>query len=53
VASGEDHHHEGRADCEWRNHPRAGADPGAADRQDEEEGSDEFRNVFVHINLFI
>jgi len=48
VASGEDHDHERRADCERRNHPRAGADPGATDRQDKEEGSDEFCDVFVH-----
>ena len=48
MASGEDHHHEGRADCERRNHARTGTDPGAADRQDKEEGSDEFCDVFVH-----
>ena len=48
VASGEDHDHERRADGERRNHASASADPGAADREDEEEGADEFCDVFVH-----
>ena len=49
VAPGEDHYHEGRADCKRRNHPRAGANPRAADCQDEEECADEFCDVFVHM----
>ena len=49
VAPGKDHYHERRADCERRNHPRACTDPGAADRENEEEGSDEFRDVFIHM----
>ena len=49
MAPGEDHYHEGRADCERRNHARASTDPGAADRQDKKECSDEFCDVFVHM----
>jgi hypothetical protein len=48
VAAGENHHHKGRANCERRDHTGACADPGATNCQNEEESSDEFRDVFVH-----
>ncbi len=48
VTAGEDHDHERRTDRERRNHARDGADHGAADRENEEEGADEFCDIFVH-----
>ena len=49
MASGEDHHHERRADGERRDHARTTADHGAADREDKKESADEFRDVFFHM----
>ena len=48
VAAGEDHDHEGGADGEWRDDPGRAGNDGATDREDEEEGTDEFCDVFFH-----
>ena len=52
VATGENHHHERRADRKRRDHTRACTNSSATNCQDEEKGSDEFGYVFVHkLNL--
>src|SRR6266478_8567533 len=51
VASREHHHHQGGADRQRRNHRRAGADHRAADCQNKEESSNEFRDVLVHATV--
>src|SRR2546423_1389031 len=48
VAPGIYHHHERRAYGQRGDHPSAGADYSAANRQDKKECSDEFGDVFVH-----
>jgi hypothetical protein len=48
VASGKNHHHERRTDGERRNHARTRANSRAANCQDKEKRSDEFRDIFVH-----
>ena len=53
VTAGENHHHQGRADGERCNHARSGADAGAPNGEDKEEGSNEFCYVLVHIVRFI
>ncbi len=53
VASGEHHDHERRPDCQRRDHTRSGANAGASNCEDKEEGSDEFCYVFVHSFRFV
>jgi len=48
MAAGENHDHERRADRERRDDTCASANSRAANRQDEEKRSDEFRDVLVH-----
>ena len=48
MAAGVNHHHERCADGERRDHTRTWANSRAANRQDKEESSDEFRDIFVH-----
>jgi hypothetical protein len=52
VAACENHYHERRPDRERRDHTRACANSSATNCQDEEKGSDKFRDVLVHkLNL--
>lgn len=50
MAAGKHHYHQRRTDSERRNHTRSGANASAPDREDKEEGSDEFCNVLVHVS---
>ena len=48
VAAGVDHDHEGCSDGEWGDDAGSSGEDRAADGEDEEEGADEFGDVFVH-----
>jgi hypothetical protein len=48
MAAGENHHHERRADRQWRDYTRTRADNRAANCQDQEERSDKFGDILVH-----
>src|SRR5215813_8025348 len=51
VAAGESHHHERRADREWRDHPRTTADYRTSNCQNEEERPDKFGDILVHRSI--
>src|SRR6516165_2840924 len=46
------HYHQRRADRQWRDHTRTRANDCAANRQDQEERSDEFGDILVHTSIF-
>ena len=48
VASGKNHHHQGRADSERRDDAATTIDDCTPDGEHEEKGSDEFHNILVH-----
>src|SRR5690349_4977094 len=48
MASGVNHHHQGRTDGQGRDHSGATDNDRAANRKDEKERPDEFSKVFVH-----
>src|SRR5688572_31519211 len=49
MTAGVDHDHERRADGQRCDHARPRADYGEADRKNEKESADEFRDVFFHM----
>ena len=51
VAAGVHHHHQSRADREWRDYTAAGPDYRAANRQHQEKRSDEFGDILVHASI--
>jgi hypothetical protein len=52
MAAGVNHHHQCRADRQWRDYTRTGADYRATNCQNQEERSDEFGNILVHKAIF-
>jgi len=51
VAAGEDHNHENCADGERRDNAGRAGDDSAPDGENEEEGADEFRDIFSHFSF--
>jgi hypothetical protein len=48
VASRKNHDHEGKTDGQRRDDSRIGIDHAGANREDKEEGADEFNDKFFH-----